>query len=135
MVLLCLHRYMCVLQMFIDYLILARIGSKIMVSDTDTSSVHLFNHIWLFATHRLQHAKFLSPSSSPGACSKSCLLIRWCHPTISSCVIPFSFCLQYFPASGSFQWLNTLHQMAKVLELQLQLQYQFFQWIFRTDFL
>ena len=102
MVLLCLHRHMCVLQMFLDYLILARTGSKIMVNDTDTSSVHLFNHIWLFATHGLQHARFLSPSSCPGACSKSCLLIWWCHPTISPSVIPFSFCLQYFPASGSF---------------------------------
>ena len=43
------------------------------------------------------------PSSTPGACSNSCPLSRSCHPTISSSVIPFSSCLQSFPASGSFQ--------------------------------
>ena len=42
------------------------------------------------------------PSPSPGACSNSCPLSRWCHPTILSFVIPFSSCLQSFPASGSF---------------------------------
>ena len=41
-------------------------------------------------------------SQSPGACSNSCPLSWWCHPTISSSVIPFSLCLQSFPASGSF---------------------------------
>ena len=44
----------------------------------------------------------LCPSLSPGVCSKSCPLNQWCHPTISSSVIPFSFCLQSFPTSGSF---------------------------------
>ena len=39
---------------------------------------------------------------SPGACSNSCPLSQWCHPTISSSVVPFSSCLQSFPASGSF---------------------------------
>ena len=42
-------------------------------------------------------------SPTPRACSNSCLLSRWCHPTISSSVIPFSSCPQSFPASGSFQ--------------------------------
>ena len=42
------------------------------------------------------------PSPTPGACSNSCPLSRWCHPTISSSVIPFFFCLQSFPAAGSF---------------------------------
>ena len=42
------------------------------------------------------------PSLSPGVCSTSCPLSWWCHPTISSSVIPFSSCLQSFPASGSF---------------------------------
>ena len=49
----------------------------------------------------LQHAKLPHPSPSPGACSNSCPLSRWCHPAISSSVIPFS-CLQSFPASESF---------------------------------
>ena len=51
----------------------------------------------------LQHTRLPCPSPTPGACSNSCLLNQWCHPTISSSVIPFSSCLQSFPASGSFQ--------------------------------
>ena len=50
----------------------------------------------------LQHTRLLCPSPSPGACSNSCLLSRWCHPTISSSIVPFSSCLRSFPASGSF---------------------------------
>ena len=50
----------------------------------------------------LQHVRLPCLSTSPGACSNSCPLSWWCHPTISSCVVPFSSCLQSFPASGSF---------------------------------
>ena len=50
----------------------------------------------------LQHARLPCPSPSPGACSNSCPSRQWCHPTISSSVIPFSSCLQSFPAWGSF---------------------------------
>ena len=52
--------------------------------------------------HGLQHARLPCPSQSPGVCSNSCSLNQGCHPTISSSVIPFSSCLQSFPASGSF---------------------------------
>ena len=52
--------------------------------------------------HGMQHARLPRPLPTPGAYSSLCPLTRWCHPTISSTVIPFS-CLQYFPASGSFQ--------------------------------
>ena len=52
--------------------------------------------------HGLQHTRPPCPSPTPGAYSNSCLLCWWCHPTISSSVIPFSSCLQPFPASGSF---------------------------------
>ena len=52
--------------------------------------------------HLLQHTNFPCPSPSPGVSSNSCPLSQWCHPTISSSVIPFSSCLQSFPASGSF---------------------------------
>ena len=57
--------------------------------------------------HVLQHSRLLCPSPSPTACSNSCLLSRWCHPTISSFVIIFFSCLLYFQASGSFSmsWL------------------------------
>ena len=51
--------------------------------------------------HGLQHTGFPCPSLSPGVCLNSCPLSRWCHPTISSSVIPF-FCPQSFPASWSF---------------------------------
>ena len=56
-------------------------------------------NLWL---QELQHARLLCPSPSPGACSNSCPLSQWCHPTISSLVIPFSSRPQSFPASGSF---------------------------------
>ena len=52
--------------------------------------------------HGLQHARPLCPSPTPGAYSNSCPSSQWCHPIISSSVIPFSSCLQSFPASGSF---------------------------------
>ena len=51
--------------------------------------------------HAMQHARPPCPWPAPSACSNSCSSIRWCYPTISSSVIPFS-CLQYFPALGSF---------------------------------
>ena len=55
-----------------------------------------------FWPHELQQARFPCPSTSPGVCLNSCPLSRWCHPTISSSVVPFSSCLLSFPASGSF---------------------------------
>ena len=65
-------------------------------------SVQLLSCVWLFATHGLQHTRLPCPSPTPRACSNSCPLSRWCHPTISSSVFPFSSCLQSYPASGSF---------------------------------
>ena len=55
--------------------------------------------LWL---HGLQHTMLLCLSPTPRACSNSRPLSQWCHPTILSSVIPFSSCLQSFPASGSF---------------------------------
>ena len=52
--------------------------------------------------HGLQHARLSCPSPTPAAYSNSCPSSRWCHPTISSSVVPFSSRLQLFPASGSF---------------------------------
>ena len=66
----------------------------------------LFSHSLVYNSlrhHVLQHSRLPCPSPSPGACSISCPLSQWCHPTISSSVIPsFSSCLQSIPASGSF---------------------------------
>ena len=53
--------------------------------------------------HELQHARLPCPSPTAGVYPKPCPLSWWCHPTISSSVIPFSSCPQSFPASGSFQ--------------------------------
>ena len=53
-------------------------------------------------SHGLQHARPPYPSPTPRVYLNSCPLSRWCHPTISSSVVPFSSCLQSFPASGSF---------------------------------
>ena len=72
------------------------------------------NSLW---PHGLQHARSPWPSPTPRVYSNSCPLSRWCHPTISSSVIPFSSHLQSFLASGSFP-MN-----------------QFFQWTLRTDLL
>ena len=71
--------------------------------------------------HGLQLARLPCPSSTPGACSNSCPLSRWSHPTISSSVIPFSSCLQSFPASGSFpmsQFFTSHGQSIGVLALE-----------------
>ena len=57
------------------------------------------NSLW---PHKLQHFRLPCPSPAPGACSNSCPLSWWCHPTTSSSIIPFSSCLQSFPASGSY---------------------------------
>ena len=53
--------------------------------------------------HGLQHTRPPCPSPTPGVYSNSCPLNWWCYSTISSSVIPYSFCLQSFPVSGSFQ--------------------------------
>ena len=58
------------------------------------------NSLW---PHELQYARPPCPSPTPGVYANSCPLSWWCHPTISSSVVPFSSCPQSFPASGSFQ--------------------------------
>ena len=69
------------------------------------SSVSQFIHVVTSDSlhpHGLQHTRLPCPSPTPRAQSNSCPLSRWCHPAISSSVVPFSSCLQSFPASGSF---------------------------------
>ena len=56
----------------------------------------------LLQPHELQHVRLPCPSPTPRACSNSCALSQWCYSTILSFVVPFSSCLQSFPASGSF---------------------------------
>ena len=52
--------------------------------------------------HESQHARLPCPSPTPGVYPNSCALSWWCHPAITSCVLPFSSCPQSLPASGSF---------------------------------
>ena len=70
----------------------------------------MFSHSFVsnsLQPHGLQHTSLPCSSWSSGVCSDSCPLSWWCHPTISSSVVPFSSCPQSFPASGSFlmSWL------------------------------
>ena len=67
------------------------------------SSVQLLSRDRLLATPWAAHARPPCPAPTPGVYSNTCPLSWWCHPIISSFVIPFSSCLQSFPASGSFQ--------------------------------
>ena len=60
-------------------------------------------HVDSLRSHEPQHARPPCPSPTPGVYWNQCPLSRWCHPTISSSVVPFSSCPQSFPASGSFQ--------------------------------
>ena len=68
--------------------------------DLEFSRSVVSDSLWLYG---LQLARAYCPSPTPGVYSNSCPFSCWCHPTISSSVIPFSFHLQSFPASGSFQ--------------------------------
>ena len=103
----------------------------LLISQTDQS----VRWVWLMSDslwpHIPQHARVSCPSRSHGVCTKSHPSSHQCHLNISSSVAPFFFCLQSFPASGSFPMSEFLHKVAKELELQ----HQSFQWIFRVDYL
>ena len=72
------------------------------ISNSQFSSVHSVVSNSLLP-HGLQHTRFPCPSPTPGTYSNSYPLSQWCHPTITSSVVPFSSCIQSFPALGSFQ--------------------------------
>ena len=81
------------------------------------------NSLW---SHGLQHARPPHPSTTPGVYTNSCPLSQWCHLIISSSVLPFSSCLQSFPASGSFsmsQFLASGGQSSGVAALASVLEY------------
>ena len=81
----------------------------------------------------LPHIRLLCPSPTPRVYSNSCPLSQWCHPTISSSVIPSPPAFSLSQHQGLFKWVRSLHQVAVVLEFQLQ--HQCFQWTLRTDLL
>ena len=72
--------------------------TDIRLSSVQFSHSVMSDSLW---PHGLQHARLPCPSWTPRACSNSCLLSQWCHPTISPSIVPFS-CLQSFPESGYF---------------------------------
>ena len=83
--------------------------------------------------HESQHARPPCPSPTPRVHPNSCASSWWCQPAISSSVAPFSSCPQSLPSSGSFQWVNSSHEVAKVLEFHPQ--HQSFQRTSRTGLL
>ena len=84
-------------------------------------------------SHEPQHARPPCPSPTPRVLPNPCPLCRWCHPTISSSVVPFSSCPHLSQHQGLFQWVSSSHQVAKVLEFQLQ--HQSFKRTPKTDIL
>ena len=78
---------------------LAEVSSWQQFSSVQFSCSVVSDSLWL---HGLQHTRPPCPSPTPGVYPNSCPLSRWCHPTISSSVVPLSSCLQSFPASRSF---------------------------------
>ena len=72
---------------------------KLQFSSVQFSHSVVSDSLW---PHELQHARPPCPSPTPRVYSNSCPLSQWCHPTISSSIVPFSSCPQSFPASGSF---------------------------------
>ena len=70
------------------------------------------DYLW---PHELQHSRIPCPSLSLGVRLNSSPLSLWCHPTISSSVIPFSPALNLCQHQGLFQWVSSSHQVAKVL--------------------
>ena len=79
-------------------------GVNLCVPDICATSVQFSRSVMCdtLRPHEPQHAGPLYPSPTPGVHPNPCPLSQWCHPAISSSVIPFSSCLQSFPASGSF---------------------------------
>ena len=81
--------------------------------------------------HGLQHTRLPCPSPSPKACQNSCPLSQWCHPKISSSVVPFSSCFQSFPASESFLMSQLFASGGQSIGISASA--SVLQWIFRTD--
>ena len=83
------------------------------------SSVQSLSHVRRLRPHESEHARPPCPSSSPGVHSDSHPSSQWCHPAISSLVVPFSSCPNPSQHQSLFQWVNSSYEVAKVLELQL----------------
>ena len=78
------------------------LGRKVMTNSVQFSSVQSLSHVWLFVTPWIEHARPPCPSQTPRVYPNTCPSSRWCHPAISSSVVPFSSCPKSLPAPGSF---------------------------------
>ena len=85
-----------------------------MTSVSQFSRSTVFDFLW---PHGLQHDRPPCPSPTPGVYSNSCSLSQWCHPTISTSVIPFSSYIQFFPASRSFQNIQFFASSGQSIEV------------------
>ena len=103
---------------------------KLWLCSVQFSSSVVSDSLW---PHESQHIRPPCPSPTPRVHSDTSPLSRWCHPALSSSISPSPPAPNPSQHQSLFQWVNSLHEMAKVLEFQLQ--HQSFQWIFRTDFL
>ena len=88
------------------------------VLEVQFNSVQLLSPVWLFETPWTTACQASLSITNSWSLPKS-MSTESCHPTISSSVVPFSSHLQSFPASGSFKWVSSSHQVDKVLEFQL----------------
>ena len=122
----------------LDFVIKNSVDTFIRINEF--SSVQSLSCVQLFTTPAhdpsplfgLQHARLPRPLQTPGTHSNSCPSSQWCHPTISSSVIPFFSLLQSFSASGSFPMSQFFTSGVQSIGVS---QHQSFQWIFRIDFL
>ena len=120
---------------FIEFIIWEGWWTEIMNTSVQFSCSFMSNS---FQPHGLQHTRPPCPSPTPGVYSNSSPLSRWCHSTISPLSSPSPPAFNLSPHQGLFQWVSSLHQVAKILEFQLQ--HQSFQWYsglisFRMDWL
>ena len=99
------------------------LGTDFLISTLQFSSVQ-FSHSVVsdsLQSHGLQHASPPCQSLTPGVYSNSCPLSRWCYPTISSSVFPFSLAFNLSQHQGLFKWVSSSHQVVKVLELSFSI--------------
>ena len=90
----------------------ANLKPMYMFSSAQFSYSVMSSALW---SHGLQHGKLPCPSPTPGAYSDSCPSSQWCHPTISSSVVPF-FILYLSQYQGLFRWVSSSHQVARVID-------------------
>ena len=83
--------------------------------------VQSISRTWLFETHGLQHARAHCPSLAPRICPSSCPMNRWCHQPSHPLLPSSPLALNLSQHQDLFQWVSFLHQVAKVLELQLSI--------------